>query len=157
MKTRIFITTAGVILTITAFAKLISASQSAGYLDLRDPLFEFLTNRQVLSGAAAVELVIVILLMWVKNDQKRLALVAWISSMFLLYRVSIHFVKTPGYVPCPCLGNAAAWIHVAPSHLDWAIKALLAYLLIGSYGLLIRHYRVDAASGRRPGVNLGLP
>jgi len=59
-----------------------------------------------------VELVIVILLMWVKNNQKRLALVAWISSMFLLYRVAIHFVKTPGYVPCPCSGNAAAWMHV---------------------------------------------
>jgi len=60
MKTRIFITTAGVILTIAAFAKLISTLQPAGYLNLRDPLFEFMTNRQVLSGATAVEFIGVI-------------------------------------------------------------------------------------------------
>ena len=140
MKTKKFITTAGLLLTLTAFAKLISAQQTAGYLNLRDPLFEFMTNRQMLSSAAALELVIVMLLLWVKNQQKRLALVAWISSMFLLYRVSIHLVKTPGFIPCPCLGNAAAWMHIDPVHLDWITQSVLAYLLVGSYGFLIGQY-----------------
>lgn len=137
MKAKIFIVTAGLLLTLTGFVKLMSAQQAAGYLNLRDPLFEFLTNRQLLSGAAALELVVVILLLWLKNQQTRLALIAWIGSMFLLYRISIHLVKTPGFTPCPCLGNAAAWLHLNPNHLDWTIKAMLAYLLVGSYGLLI--------------------
>lgn len=132
MKTRLFIVTAGVMLTITALAKLVSTYQTVAYLNLRDPLFDFLTNRQLLSGAAAVELLVVLLLVWGKNEQKCLALIAWISSMFLLYRVSVHLVKASGSIPCPCLGNAAAWLH-----LDWTIKAMLAYLLVGSFGLLI--------------------
>ncbi len=137
VKTKIFIVIAGLILTVTALAKIISAQQAVGYLNLRDPLFEFMTNRQMLSGAAAIELVIVILLFWVKNQQKRLTLIAWLGSVFLLYRVSVHLVGSPGFVPCPCLGNAAALMHMDPVHLDWIIKSLLIYLLVGSYGLLI--------------------
>lgn len=122
---------------LTALAKLVSAYQTVGYLTLRDPLFESMTNRQVLSGAAAVELVVVVLLIWVKSQPKQLSLIAWLSSLFLLYRVSLYLVSTPGYVPCPCLGNAAEWLHLSPTHLGWLVKAVLVYLLIGSYGLLI--------------------
>ena len=133
---------------LTATAKLISVRQTMGYLNLRDPLFEFMTNRQLLSSAATLEFVVVILLLWVKSSGKKLALIAWIGSVFFLYRISIYLVKLPGYIPCPCLGDAAASLHISPNHLDWAMKAILAYLLVGSYGLLLANYLHDRNIGR---------
>lgn len=111
-----------------------------GYLNLRDPLFEFMTNRQLLSSAAAFEFGVVIALLWIKSSEKKLALIAWIGSMFLLYRISINLITPPGYVPCPCLGNAAAFLHISPNHLDGVMSVILTYLLVGSYGLLLAIY-----------------
>lgn len=149
MGSKAFIWGAGGLLLVTAFVKMISAYQPAPYLNLRDPLFEFLTNRQVLAGAAVVELIIVILLLWIRTPSKKLALIAWLASTFFLYRIFVGWVKEPGFVPCPCLGNAAAWLRLSPVQLDWVTKGILVYLLLGSYSLLILHWRQMSVSVKR--------
>ena len=38
--------------------------------------------------------------------------------------------------PCNCLGNLTDALHLSPQTADNIMKVVLAYLLIGSYGLL---------------------
>lgn len=148
LGTKVFIWGAGGLLLVTAIAKMISAYRPAPHMYLRDPLFEFLTNRQVLAGAAVVELIIVILLLWVRSPRKKLALIAWLASTFFLYRIFVGWVREPGFVLCPCLGNAAAWLRLSPAQLDWVTKGILVYLLLGSYSLLALHWRQMPAGSR---------
>jgi len=42
--------------------------------------------------------------------------------------------------PCLCLGNLTTAIHVSPHTADNVMKGVLAYLLIGSYGILLHEW-----------------
>jgi hypothetical protein len=43
--------------------------------------------------------------------------------------------------PCSCLGNLTDALHIPPQTADTAMKIILAYLLIGSYGNLFWLWR----------------
>jgi hypothetical protein len=52
--------------------------------------------------------------------------------------------------PCSCLGSFTDAIHVSPQVADNVMKSLLAYLFIGSYGILfyqwLRNRKLAVAS-----------
>jgi len=67
------------------------------------------------------------------------SLVAWLATTFLIYRIGLTWI---GYhKPCPCLGNLTDAIDVSPQVADYVMKAVLAYLLIGSYFILFWLWR----------------
>ena len=53
--------------------------------------------------------------------------------------------------PCGCLGNLTDALGISPETADTVAKVLLAYLLIGSYALLVwewRKHRKNVALGQ---------
>lgn len=139
----VFVRTSAVILLVTGAVKLISSLGEARILQQSDPLIWFLTERQMLALAAGMELVIVVALSSERLDEtSKLLTIAWLGSMFLLYRVGLWTIGFAG--ACSCLGNAAAWLHVSPVAVERIMGGLLLFLLLGSYGLLagrIRRWR----------------
>ena len=138
----IFIKSSGVILAITAGAKLISAVGSARVLSNSDTVF-LLPFRYLFIIAACIELFVSAVCFWGKWDLVKLSLVAWLSTIFLGYRAGLIWT---GYRrPCPCLGNLTETLHLDPHFADTMSKILLVYLLIGSYSILfyisLKHVR----------------
>jgi len=61
-------------------------------------------------------------------------LVAWLASIFALYRIGVFLVGLN--IPCPCLGGFTDAIHLRKEIADKIMKMVLGYLLMGSYGIL---------------------
>jgi hypothetical protein len=129
---------AGVILAFTGIAKMLSALGDAPILQSHDPLliFEF---RHLMLAAGALELVIAGFCLLNKSQAVAMILVAWLATNLLIYRLGLRWVGW--HLPCSCLGRFTDAIHFSPQTADMAMKTILAYLLVGSYGTLFWLWR----------------
>jgi hypothetical protein len=130
---RIYIYFAGVLLLITAIAKLVSSSGSARVLENADPIFG-ITFRHIFWLVGALELIVALVCFFWKQLELQVGLITWLVTSFLIYRLGLMWV---GYhKPCSCLGNLMDMLHISPQTADTAMKIVLGYLLIGSYAAL---------------------
>lgn len=135
---RLFLRFAGMLLILTATAKLISSFGSSGILETSDPVLK-IRFRFLLWGVGGLEVVVGLICLLGNKSRLQAGLVAWLSSMFLVYRFGLLWI---GYQrPCPCLGNLTDALHLPVQAADTAMKIILAYLLIGSYATLFWLWR----------------
>ena len=125
-------------MALTGLGKALSAIGPARALDAPDPLFG-IPFRQLLLLVGLAELLIAFFCLF--TDRRRLSLlaVAWISTNFLVYRLGLWFIGW--HRPCGCMGSLSAMLHLSPRAADNIMKAVLAYLLVGSYLLLFLRWR----------------
>lgn len=125
-------------------AKAFSAIGPARALATADPLI-CLRFRQLLLLVGLVELFIAIFCIF--TDKRRLSLLAvtWISTNFLVYRLGLWFIGW--HRPCGRMGNLTDLPHISPRLADNMMKGVLAYLLLGSYGILLWQWRQQRAQG----------
>ncbi len=136
MKRRYF-QAAGVVLLFTALAKLISAGGSAHIMLLTDPILP-ISFRNVFWLVGVIEIVVAAVCLFGKNVMLQAGLVVWLATNFVFYRFGLIWI---GYHrPCSCLGNLTDALHISPQVADTAMKIILAYLLIGSYGILFHQW-----------------
>jgi len=80
---------------------------------------------------------------WFCYFGKRPVLATWLVALFatdlLFYRLGLWWMGW--HKPCNCLGNLTDAIHISPQAADNLMKVVLAYLLVGSYGLLMWRWR----------------
>jgi protein O-mannosyl-transferase len=136
--TRLFLMSAGWIFLLTAAIKFMSAMQEVRVLGRPDPLLEFLTTRQLLALTALLEAGVAAVILWAGRAvaaSEKLLLVFWLSTIFLLYRLGLWWIGHQG--GCNCMGNAAQWLGTSPEKLNSIATVLLAYLVVGSSGLLV--------------------
>ena len=132
---RVFILSAGAILAITGIAKIWSSLiGSSKFLAVVDPIIGIKFGLLMLAVGVA-EIVIAAVCFFSKRQTLALGLVAWMSTNFVVYRLGLWWMDW--HRPCSCLGNLTDALHISPQTADNIMKVLLAYLLIGSYGLLI--------------------
>jgi glucose dehydrogenase len=130
-----FIYSVAVILFVTAAAKIFSAAGTAEVLSYPDPLVH-LPNRQVFYMMGGMELIIsAFLLMKTEGQRIKLALIAWLATVFLAYRAGLWWQGDPNL--CDCLGNLNEKLPISPRTTNCVMLAVLAWLLAGSYLLLI--------------------
>jgi hypothetical protein len=130
-----FARSAVAILLITAVLKLVAATGEARILAQADPLLTFLSYREIMVMASILELAVVGLILRESGRFRQVALVAWISTVFLAYRLGLWWIGHEG--SCPCLGNVTRSIGLSPAMEDLGVKILLGYLVLGSYVLVI--------------------
>ena len=129
-----FIVSAGILLLLTATAKLASGFGNARVLQIYDPFFR-IPFRYLLLGAGTVELIVAFVCLIYRPIGLRAILIAWLATNFLVYRFGLLWI---GYQkPCGCLGNLTDALHISPKTADFGMKSVLAYLLIGSYATLV--------------------
>ena len=141
MKTfRGFILTSGLLLMVAATAKLISAFGSSKILEGTDPVL-LISFRYVFILAGAIEVGIGTICLFGRRIWLQLWLLAWFSTICLIYR---FYLKIEGYYPaCKCLGlgEFTTAIHISQKFADVIMKVVLGYLLIGSYATLFWLWR----------------
>ena len=135
---RRFLISAGVLLALTAVAKMWSAIGSARALDIADPLLG-LPFRQLFLLVGLVELLIAFLCLFTDRQSLSLRAVGWISTNFLVYRLGLLLIGWNH--PCACMGSLAGILHLSDQAADIIMKGVLGFLLVGSYLLLIAHWR----------------
>lgn len=145
-----FIRSAGAILVLTGIAKVWSALGTSKFLAVVDPIIG-LKFWGVMLVVGVAEIVIALVCCLSKRQSLALGLVAWMSTSFVTYRAGLWWMDW--HRPCNCLGNLTDALHISPQSADSIMKVVLAYLLIGSYGLLIWHWwqrRRIGSENRRP-------
>ena len=137
MKPRVvvfFFYCAGTVLLFAALAKLISSLGSARILQNADPIFA-ISFRSLFCVASFVESAVALVCFFSKRTTLQACLVAWLATSFLVYRLALVWI---GYrQPCPCLGHLTDALHIPVQISETAMKSILAYLLTGSYAILV--------------------
>ena len=133
-----FIKISGLVLAITGLAKLSSSLGNALILQNPDPILH-ITFRQVFWVVGVIELAIGVSCLFSKRIWLPAVLIAWLATIFGAYRFG--FVLIGWHKPCSCLGNLTDLLHISPQTADFAMKIILAYLLIGSYATLFWLWR----------------
>ena len=129
-----FVISVGVILAITALAKLISAYGAAQILDTPDPLIP-ISYRQLLWAGVALESIILAILVLGTRIRTKLGAIAWLSAVFAVYRGGVWLTATSAF--CPCLGTITGALRLSPKTADMIMLGILCYMLAGSLLLLL--------------------
>lgn len=134
-----FILSAAIILVLTGVAKVWTAFAPTKVLAVADPITGVSFGHLMLA-VGVVELVIASICLFAKSQTLKLGLIAWLASNFVVYRCGLWWMGW--HKPCSCMGNLTDALHIRPEVADNIMKAILAYLFIGSYGLLIWQWRL---------------
>lgn len=140
-----FVSSAGVILGLTGVAKVWSAFGDVKLLTGVDPIVG-LEFKHLMLGVGMVEIAIALVCLFSKRQTLAIGLVAWLATNFLVYRLGLWWLDWKK--PCGCLGNITDALHLSPQTADNIVQVLLAYLLVGSYGLLLWQWRKGRAHCR---------
>lgn len=135
---RLFPWSAGAILLITALGKFWGATGSTKLLTVFDPMLG-IQFRHLMIAVGVAELFIAFVCFFKRRTLLATGLVGWLATNFLVYRLGLWWMDWKR--PCGCLGNLTDALHISPRAADSISKALLAYLLVGSYSLLLWHWR----------------
>ena len=77
------------LLAVTALAKILAATGEARILGQPDPLLGLISMRQSMLLAAALEIVVLVLVLWAPDIVRKAALLLWIASVFLVDRIGL--------------------------------------------------------------------
>lgn len=138
-KTESFFFTSGLLLLATAIAKFISSAGTMPSLQVGDPIFH-LSLRDMFVVMGITESAIGLICFFGTSVELRAGLLAWLSTAFVVYRIGLNWLGW--HKPCSCLGNLTDALHIPSETADIALKIVLAYLVIGSYVILIWFYWV---------------
>lgn len=133
-----YIKSVAVLFFIFSMAKFVTLGANIPLLDLSDPIF-LLKNRYLLLLVAITEFLVAVLCILNKEPRIQITAIAWLSTNFMLYRIGLFMLGDLRH--CACLGNFADALYISPQVADGIVKVALAYLLIGSHGLLIWEWR----------------
>jgi hypothetical protein len=139
-RQQIFVRNVGWLLSATGLAKLVGFFGHAPVLGLREPIMQ-IPFRELFLVAGMVELAVAVFCLTTKRLNLSMAIIAWLSAVFLAYRASLTWVGWK--MPCPCLGNFVEILHVPPMIANLIMKIVIIYMLVGSYSHLLRHWLTD--------------
>lgn len=132
--TKYFLYSAGILLGLVGLAKLFSSAGHIKALEFPDPIF-LIPFRYLFLIVGSLEMIVASICFFGKRPLVQSGLVAWLASMFLVYRVGLILLDY--HLPCPCLGSLTAILHMPANVADMITKVILGYLLLGSIAILI--------------------
>ena len=127
---------AALVLLIAGMAKSIGIQQSAAFLSKPNSIITLISNRYLLWGVSSLEIGIgALILSKVLSLSKNIKTIFWLSSQFVIYRLSLWLVNEPE--PCKCFGDVFQWIGVSDEFTRAATIVSLVYLWFPSGFFLI--------------------
>ena len=130
---------AAAVLIVTALLKIVSLQTGVRFLLLKDPVFIFISNGQIMALSAILELCVAIILIRKLDRVFQFTTLLGLSSILFFYRLGLAWISPNE--PCKCYGRATDWLHISTQTADTAMKIILAYLLIGSCATLFWLWR----------------
>jgi hypothetical protein len=125
----------GVILGFAGMAKIWTALNGGSeVLTIADPVLG-IKYKKLMLAVGFVEIIVALICILAKNQTIVPKLIAWIASCFAAYRIGLWWINWT--FPCHCLGNLTDALHIPEETADRIMKLILAYLLVGSYSLIV--------------------
>lgn len=143
----LYLKTSAVLLFATGLIKVISSFGSVLILSGRDDIFG-IQNSHLLRMVGGVEIIAALVIFSRIDTYKRALCQLGIALCFLIYRIGLSWMGVAR--PCPCLGNATAWLGLSRHTGDVLAKWVLAYLLLGSALVLA----LQTLKGRKTTVSI---
>ena len=132
---KVFIWVTALLLLLTAIAKIAAAFGGLKILSVPNNVFPSLSTREVVLIAAGFELTTVAFVVKSRNNRAfQLLAIGWLSLIFICYRLQLALGNF--WEPCPCLGRIPEAIGLDPAFAEAFTKYLLAFMFLGSWGLL---------------------
>jgi hypothetical protein len=135
-----FTLSCGIILFITAIAKIVGSFGAAKVLAYSDPMLG-IQFRHLMLIAGSVEIVSASMCFFQKKIWLANCLIAWLSISLLIYRFGMWWIGW--HSPCACLGTLTDTIHIRPQVADIILKLILLYFVIGSSAALFWFWRLN--------------
>lgn len=136
-RSNALLSSAGALLLVAAAAKAVAAAGSAPALGLPDPILG-VSARFLLFAVAGVETCVGAFCLVRRMVAVRAALVAWLSTDFVIYRVGLHLAGARK--PCECFGHITDALGVPAGLANVISLCALFFLLLVSYGVLTMLY-----------------
>jgi hypothetical protein len=133
-----FLLSAGVMLAITGFGKIMAQFGTVVALTVVDPIFG-IQFKYLLLAVGMAELAVAAVCFFSKANRLGAILVVWLATSFVVYRLGLWWIGW--HKPCSCMGSLTDTLHISPVVADNIMKVVLAYLLIGSYVTLFWLWR----------------
>jgi hypothetical protein len=143
----LFFYSSGLLIVLTALAKLVSTYGTGHILQMADPILG-IPFRKVFWIVGSIEMAVASIVLFGKSPLLRAGLVAVLATNFIIYRLGLILVNYQK--PCPCLGSLTDALHIRPETADTTMKIILAYLLLGSYTALFSIWKKGAARYTAP-------
>jgi hypothetical protein len=135
------INTAAFLLLAVGLAKALSGQSNEKVFSLVDPIVGIPLGRVILIVSIVEVLVAIFCFSRHVPTKIKLSVLAGISLGFLGYRLGLWFIEWKHL--CNCMGSLAGALHITDVTADNIMKCIPAYLLLGSFGLLlIRRQRI---------------
>ncbi len=128
---------AGLVLILTAAAKVIGASQGERVLSERDPLLGYWDLREVLLMAALLEICVAVTLLAGRSGRRKGFCLLWIVGLFVAYRAGLRAIGFRGY--CHCLGEWTTWLGLQQAGADALAVGILICLATAGIALVACH------------------
>lgn len=126
----VFIYLAGGLLFATALGKVFGAGGGDPILDAPDPLL-MLSRRNLLLAVGVLELVVAGFALFGQDHFLRSSLIAWLATNFLVYRIGLWWIGIKSH--CFCLGTVSTALALSPVTVDWIMRGIAVFLLVGGY------------------------
>jgi hypothetical protein len=133
---RIFVYSVSIFFVLTALAKTAASFGRLGVLGVYDPLLPFFTIKQLLLIASLFEFgTALFICFYAKRESAQLSAIAWLSTVFLFYRIGRYW---GGFIePCHCLGRVPEAIGLNPDLADDIMAISIGFIFVMSYGFLV--------------------
>lgn len=126
---------AAAIMLATGLLKVLDSTVRADYFDQPDSVFFFLSNRQMMLIAAALEIGIAVYIWSIPSIKHRGFALLWLCSLFILYKTGLE--KTFATKPCSCLGILGRWLKLSNHQLEIITWSLLFAMIATAIVILI--------------------
>jgi hypothetical protein len=141
----IFVTIATLGLLLTALAKVLTLTGSARRLVTPDPVFAFLSVRQLMTLGTCLEIMVAGVGFSRLPIRTKCAALAWLSSLFLFYRFGRWYFGVTE--PCGCLGDIWQWLPLSRQSLESGLFAFLVVVWVGSWICILNKGRSCEGAG----------
>lgn len=126
----LYIYTSAVILLVASFSKIVSYFEKQKFLFEPNPVFAFISNRNLLISAAVLEILVILILILNKCVRSRILSIFWLSCLFAVYRLGLWWLDVTE--SCACVGYLGQWFKLKKETVATMSWCLFLYLLIPS-------------------------
>jgi hypothetical protein len=130
-----FITSAGAILLISVFTRLLISIGSASALSLPEPVLGIPIRYAVLI-AGSVELAVSLLCLFGKDIKFQIGCLGWLATNYLIYRIALFCMRS--HVQATWIGSLTDPLHLSRGYVGYGVQFLPLFLLVGSYAAAVQ-------------------
>jgi len=134
---RAFLISSGAFLLIMGGGKIYLLFDSSRALNALDPVFD-LPFRFLSVSVGILEVIVACFCYFGRGLRLGLSIVAWLATNLAVYRLLM--LASGWKAPCPCLGSLTGKLPISTRTASTISGLVLAYLLVGSYALLVARH-----------------